>query len=135
VIVADADLLSYIVIPGSHSEVASLVYARDNQWVAPDNQRDELLNVVSKNLRGNKISFEAGKNALDEAALIVTYEQHAPSELELLDLSVKLRATTYDSAYVWLARHLNVRLVTGDKDLLQCVPDVAVSIEDFASGK
>lgn len=134
-IVADADLVSYMVIPGAHSEVADLAYKRDQVWVAPDNQRTELLNVVSKNIRGNKINLETGEVAVREAFDLVQYEQVSPTDLELLKLSIELKTTTYDSAYVWLARHLKIRLVTGDTYLARCAPDVAVTIEDFDSGK
>jgi predicted nucleic acid-binding protein len=50
-------------------------------------------------------------------------------------LSVETKIATYDCEFVVLARRLKLRLVTKDKALLRAFPDVAVSIEDFASGK
>jgi predicted nucleic acid-binding protein len=126
---------AYLVIPGLRSAAAPSVYSRDPHWTAPGNLRNELLNVVSKNVRSGRIELSVGRAAFDEAMATVVLAEEYPTDRDLLELSVFLKTSTYDSAYVWLARRLRLRLVTGDAGLARCAPDVAVSLEDFASGK
>ena len=134
-LVADADLVSYPLIPVPRTTVALAVFARDAERFAPANQRVEMLNVISKNVRKETIDLSAGIAAFDAVTELIKIHAEHPIESTLLKLSVHLRTSTYDSVCVWLARHLNVRLVTGDAGLVRCAPDVAVSMEDFASGK
>lgn len=57
-----------------------------------------------------------------------------PDPLDVLTASLTLNLSTYDCEYVVLARMRNLKLVTADKKVLEAVPDLAVSIEDFGSG-
>src|SRR5436190_1687614 len=41
----------------------------------------------------------------------------------------------YDAEFIWLAIELNLRVVTADSALIKAFPDIALGIEDFASGK
>jgi predicted nucleic acid-binding protein len=58
-----------------------------------------------------------------------------PDPIDVLKASIELNLSTYDSEYVVLARMRKLKLVTGDKQILEAVPNLAVSIEDFAAGK
>lgn len=49
----------------------------------------------------------------------------------MLDLVAASDCSAYEYEYVALARHLNVKLVTGDKKILQNFPDTAVDITGF----
>lgn len=134
-IVVDTDVLFYLIAPTKRSQFAAAVRLRDAHWIAPANQRVELLNVMSKSVRGRQMSFEKAVEAFRRSAALCLIDVLEVPEEALLKLSVELNTTTYDSAYVWLARQKALRLVTGDQYLVQCAPDVAVSLEDFASGK
>ena len=43
------------------------------------------------------------------------------------------KCSTYDLEYVWLARELDLTLVTADAEILKAYPEIAVSIESSAS--
>jgi predicted nucleic acid-binding protein len=133
-IVADTNLVSYLLIPGEFTELVKEVLKRDKAWVAPPLWYHELLNVVATSVRANHISLADGELILSEAPIYVrSYDHGRPGDV--LRLSVDTKIATYDCEFVVLARRLTVRLVTKDKALLRAFPDVAVSIEDFASGK
>jgi len=132
-IVADTNLVSYLLIPGEFTELAQVTLTRDKVWVAPPLWQSELLNVIATTVREKQITFEDGKLILSEAPIYVrSYDHERP--WEVLRLSVESRIATYDCEFVVLARRLMVRLVTKDKALLRAFPDVAVSLEDFARG-
>src|SRR4051794_20038657 len=58
VIVADVNLLVYLLINGPFTSDAERAFARDRRWIAPQSHRFELLNVLSTNVRAgtNRIS-------------------------------------------------------------------------------
>jgi hypothetical protein len=43
------------------------------------------------------------------------------------------KCTTYDLEYVWLARELDLPLVTAEAEILKAYPDVAIGIEQYAT--
>jgi len=133
-IVADTNLVSYLLIPGEFTELVKAVLKRDKEWIAPPLWYHELLNVIATSVRANLIPLADGELMLAEAPIYIrSYAHERPSDV--LRLSVETKIATYDCEFVVLARRLKLRLVTKDKALLRAFPDVAVSIEDFASGK
>jgi predicted nucleic acid-binding protein len=45
------------------------------------------------------------------------------------------KCSTYDLEYVWIARELDLLLVTADAEILKAYPEIATSMESFASDK
>jgi predicted nucleic acid-binding protein len=133
-IVADTNLVSYLLIPGQFTDLVKEVLKRDKVWVAPPLWQHEFLNVVASSVRANHIALADGELILAEAPVYVRSIDHKRSS-DVLRLSVETKIATYDCEFVVLARSLSTFLVTKDKALLRAFPDVAVSIEDFASGK
>lgn len=134
-IVADINLLAYLLIRGEHTASAERAYARDRRWIAPPYHRFELLNVLSNNVRLNGMPREHAVVAWHRALRIVPGFAVEPDPMDVFNASVDLKLTTYDCEYVVLARMRKLRLVTADKKVLATVPTLAVSIEDFANGK
>ena len=134
-IVADVNLLSYLLIPGDHTRAAEAAYARDRRWIAPRYHRFELLNVLSNHCRFSDMTIDQALAVWHRAMRIIPGFALEPDPLEVLKTSIAAKCTTYDCEYIVLARMRKLRLVTADKKVLEAVPDVAVSIEDFAAGK
>lgn len=133
-IVADVNLLVYLLIDGEFTEAAERCRLRDRRWIAPRSHRFEFLNVLATNVRAGVIE----RNNVDELwkrafRLMVTAQDVDP--MNILDLSVASKIATYDCEYVALARDRRLRLVTNDRKVLETFEDVAVSIEDFADGR
>jgi predicted nucleic acid-binding protein len=134
VIVADVNLLAYLLIDGEFTELAEKAYARDRRWVAPRSHRFELLNVMATNVRGGKIDLAQAGILFRRAFRMVSTPWDVES-MDVLRLSVESRHATYDCEYIVLARQRRLRVVTHDQKMLEKFPDVAVSIELFSSGK
>ena len=131
----DVNLLSYLLIKGPQTKAAERAYARDRRWISPRLHRYEFLNVLSSNCRFHGMSRDHAMALWKRANRIIPGFSTEPDPLEVLKTFITLSLTTYDSEYVVLAQMRKLRLVTSDKDVLKALPDIAVSIEDFASGK
>jgi predicted nucleic acid-binding protein len=131
-IVADTNLIAYLLIAGPFSAAAQRVFDRDPTWVSPGIWRAELLNVLATSVREGHLAKEKAQNAWAHAPAFIRDAEVPP--LEVLDLAVTTRFATFDCFFGVLARKLNAPLVTADKKLLRDFSDIAVSIEAFASG-
>jgi predicted nucleic acid-binding protein len=134
VIVADVNLLVYLLVPGEHTRGAEQARERDPEWYVPAGFDAEFLNVLCSLVRFRRMSLEQASVLLRRSTTMVIRSQPAASE-DLLAAAVAANLTTYDTEYVLLAREKRLRLVTSDKQVLAAATDVAVSIRDFAEGK
>jgi predicted nucleic acid-binding protein len=132
-IVADTNLIAYLLIRGPFTANARKCLQRDTNWVAPAIWRHELLNVVATSVRAGTLNELLAQDVLSKADRIVR-DQEFGSALDAVRLSVRTRIGTYDCEFVVLAKRLGVSLVTGDKNLLKAFSETAISIEQFASG-
>lgn len=133
-IVADTNLVAYLLIGGKYTELAQQALLRDKDWIAPPLWRHEFLNVLATSVREKQLDEARTMVVLAEAPLYVRAIDHE-RPLDALRLSVEARIATYDCEFVVLARRLMVRVVTKDKAMLKAFDDVAISLEDFAAGK
>jgi predicted nucleic acid-binding protein len=131
-IVADTNLIAYLLIAGPFSESAQAVFDRDGKWLAPTIWHHELLNVLATSVRKEHLSHETVMDVWAHAPAFVKDAEVPP--LKVLDLSISSNFATFDCYYVVLARSLALPLVTADKKMLKAFADVAVSIEEFARG-
>jgi predicted nucleic acid-binding protein len=132
-IIADTNLIAYLLIDGPFSNVAQKVWDRDGDWLSPVVWHYELLNLLATAVRNEKLAHEKAMDVWAHAPAFVRDAEVPP--LEVFDLSIGAKFATFDCYYVVLARKMARPLVTADKKLLKEFGDVAVSIEDFAEGK
>ena len=79
----------------------------------------ELTHVAWKKTRREGLERAPVLRTLLENALNYPVELHTVSHVEVFDLALHLKLTAYDAAYLWLARSLDVPLVTLDRQLAQ----------------
>lgn len=132
-IVADANLLAYLLIPGGHTEAAEKAYELDPDWVAPTLWRSEFLNVLMSAVRARILKPGQADAAWSRAPSVILADQE-PDLLDALHLAVKRGISGYDAQYVVLAQALGTVVVTVDKPLIHKCPDLVVSLERFAAG-
>lgn len=132
-IVADANLLAYLVMPGERTGKAEAVLAKDPDWVVPTLWRSELRSVVHKYVRRGDISVARAVGLLDQVDEIVGGREGEVDSHDVLTLASESKCTTYDCEYVALAQSLNVYLVTTDRAIIKAFPGRAITPTAFLS--
>jgi predicted nucleic acid-binding protein len=134
VIVADTNLIAYLLVNGPMTAAAEAVFLRDRRSTAPRIWHHEFLNVLSTTVRQGVLSADAALAAYERARRIVRVTSPEPTPSDVLERSVANRLATYDCEFVAFARLRRARLVTDDQQLQAVFPDVAIGVDAFASG-
>lgn len=130
-IVADSNLIAYLLIPGDHSTRSESVLERDATWAAPLIWRSEFRNILTLYMRHQDMTLAQAQRTIGMAeSLLQPNEFAVPSDL-ILELTADKAISAYDAEFVVLAKRLNVQLVTFDKALLRLFPRVAVRPDKF----
>lgn len=134
-IVADTNLIAYLVLPGERTAAAEAVLLRDPAWAAPTLWKSELRNILATYVRAGRVALDdalaMAKRAED---LMAGREFSVPTEAVLV-LAAESGCVAYDCEFVALARALALPLVTADGRVLEAFPDVAVAPEDFGGSQ
>ena len=130
-IVADANLIVYLVLPGERTEESEAVLLADPAWVVPVLWASEMRSVVSHFVRDRAITVSQGSAAMDRAAALIDGREGPVNSREVLELAHHSGCSSYDCEYVALAISLDIPLVTSDKAVLRAFPRVAVSPPHF----
>ncbi len=132
-IVADANLLAYLVMPGQRTREAEAVLAKDPTWVAPPLWRSELRSVVHKYVLRGDLTVTRAVALLGQADEIVGGREGDVDSRAVLELATESKCSTYDCEYVALSSALGVPLVTTDRSVLKAFPNRAMTPADFLS--
>ena len=130
-IVADANLLAYLVMPGERTREAEAVLAKDPTWVAPPLWRSELRSVVHKYVVRGDLTVTRAVTLVGQADDIVGGREGDVDSRDVLELASGSKCSTYDCEYVALASALGVPLVTTDRAVLKAFPDRAMTPAEF----
>lgn len=134
-IVADVNLVAYLLLGGPDRALAQRVLERDPIWAAPVLWRSEFRSVLATYMRQRDLSVSDAWRAHELAdALLSGHEFTVPGE-RVLALIASSPCSAYDCEYVALATELAVPLVTAGRQLLRAFADVAVSPRDFAGSR
>jgi predicted nucleic acid-binding protein len=130
-IVADSNLLAYLLIPGDKSALADAVLLKDSDWAVPLLCRSEMRNIVTLYMRHEGMSLSQARITMEKAEAIWKDREFAVPSEEVLSLTFRHNITAYDGEFVVLAQQLGVPFVTFDKLVRKVFPNVAISAEDF----
>ena len=134
-IVADTNIISYLLLPTPFSASVDAVYEADSNWVAPLLWKSEFRNVLALCMRKQLITLEQAIQIQDEAeSLMAQNDFHIPS-VRVLALVNESNCFSYDCEFVALAHQLNVQLLTQDAQILTAFPATAISIDDFLANR
>ena len=131
-IVADTNLLVYLLVPSPFTEQAERVRAREKIWVAPPLIRRELLSAFGQHMRRGHLTRDAALRAYRRGLTMVEVSVLVSDPIAVLRMVEQTGCSTYDAEYVWLAMDLGLDLITADRDVVRLFPDVAVDIAEFA---
>ena len=132
-IVADVNLITYLLVDGESTPFAERVFEIDSEWVAPAIWRHEFLNVMATLVRGGVISLHKALEALQKADHLVSPPDAVPADDVVLRLAVESKHATYDCEFIALAQDLGLYLVTNDRKLREKFRLTALSLEEFAA--
>lgn len=129
-IVADTNIISYLLLPTTYSDSADRLYKKDPDWAAPTLWKSEFRNVLALYLRKNIITLEKALQLQETAESLMAQNEFDIASSSILTLVDNSNCSSYDCEFVALANHLNTQLVTQDKKILRDFPSTAISISD-----
>jgi predicted nucleic acid-binding protein len=130
-IVVDTNIIGYLYLTGDHSARAERALLKDPLWAAPLLWRSEMRNVLALYIRKKHLSVAEAQQIMEEALRLVQGREYEVASHQVLSLAAASTCSAYDCEFVALARDLDARLVTVDKQVLGQFPDVAISLEKF----
>ena len=139
--VLDASVTAAWLLPDEASEHTRRLYARirrdEVEPQAPDLWQWDCANILANGVRRGRIphsSIEGLWNVLEAVRHRVELYDLAPAQHKAA-LAVALDAglSAYDGGYMWLARSLNLPLLTFNQCLAQAAPACGVRVLDIAS--
>jgi predicted nucleic acid-binding protein len=131
VIVADVNVIAYLLITGEHTAAAETVWAADPEWAAPLLWRSEWRSVLAGYLRRGEIDLSAALERVAAAEAMVRGREYLVDAAAVLELVAGSACSAYDCEYVALALQLDVPLVTSERRMLAAFPDRATAPGDF----
>jgi len=131
-IVADTNLLAYLLLGGTGTAAAEAVFLRDPVWTAPLLWRSEFRSVLAGNLRGRRLRLDDAIEAQQKAEALLAGREHVVPSERVLRLVASSTCSAYDCEFVALASQLSALFVTSDRRVLKEFPAVAISPSRFA---
>jgi len=132
-IVADTNIIAYLLLPTTYTSSVDSLYKIDSGWAAPTLWKSEFRNVLALYLRKKIITLEKALQLQDMAESIMAQNEFDISSSQVLALVEKSNCSAYDCEFIALANQLDLPLVTQDKKVLKEFPDRTKSISDFLS--
>ena len=130
-IVADVNLIAYLLLGGPDKLLAQRVLELEPTWAAPRLWRSEFRSVLAAYMRQRDLSVRDAWRAHELAEqLLEGHEFDVPGQ-RVLTLVASSACSAYDCEYVALAEELAVPLVTADRQLLRAFADRAISPKEF----
>ena len=132
-IVADTNLIAYLLVDGPFTKEARAVFEKDPDWAAPSFWRSEFRNVLVLSLRRGVMSFLDAMETMEDADLLMGGKSRDSASFRILRLAADSGCSAYDCEFVALALDLGVPLVTEDRALIEKFKPTAVSMKTFCS--
>lgn len=130
-IVADSNLIAYLLIPSDKSALADAVLGKDPAWSAPLICKSELRNILALYMRHQGMTLGQARQTMDQAERLLSSNEYSVPSDPVLELTATTSLSAYDAEFVVLAKMLGVRLVTQDRDILKAAPTIALTPDTF----
>ena len=130
-IVADVNLVAYLLLGGAEAPVAQEVLEKDPVWAAPVLWRSEFRSILASYMRLRGLGITDAWQAHELAEGLIGAHEYTLGGERVLQLVAGSPCSAYDCEYVALAEELQVHLVTSDRQILRHFPEVAMNPRDF----
>ena len=132
-IVADSNLIAYLLVPGSMTPKAEAVALRDPDWIAPPIWRSELRSMLALQVWKTLLALPQAIAIMEKATSLIA-DSPEPQSRRVLELAASSRCSAYDCEFLTVAENENTVVVTADAKMLRAFPKKTISIDDFAAG-
>jgi predicted nucleic acid-binding protein len=133
VIVADTNLIAYLLILGQYTNEAESVYIKDPQWVAPLLWRSEFRNILALYVRRGLMDLNDAYGTMEQAERLMRGQEFEIVSARVLRLAATSGCSAYDCEFVALAQDLGVTMVTSDRILVTRFKPTVSSMREFRS--
>lgn len=134
VIVADANVIVYLLLAGARSGEAMAAHDRDSDWRVPPLWRSEVRSALRGHVLAGETSLGTAVAAMGDAEQRFRVAEVYVDSARVLELACASGLSAHDCEYIALAESLGVRLVTGDERIVREFPAVATALGAFARG-
>jgi len=133
VIVADTNLIAYLLILGQYSNEAESVYIKDPQWVAPLLWRSEFRNILAFYVRRELMDLNDAYGTMEQAERLMRGQEFEVVSARVLRLAATSGCSAYDCEFVALAQDLRVTMATSERILVTRFKPTVSSMREFRS--
>ena len=130
-IVADTNLIAYLLLDGEHTTTAEQVLDSDSHWIAPLLWRSEFRNVLALYLSEKLLTLEQAVRFLEFSEILMEGREYTLASEAILELATNSGCSAYDCEFVALARRKGIPLVTSDRRVLKAFPKIAIHPRSF----
>ena len=135
-IVVDTNTIAYFYIPGQFTSLVDEIRKRDIEWVTSPLWRYEFRSVLQKYVKANLLDLTDAIQIAEEAEMtLLGREVSVPPSAVLSFLNLAMNAypkiSAYDCEFLALAKSLNLKLITFDKEISKRFPDLAVAAKEY----
>jgi len=135
VIVADTNVVAYLLLPSPQTEAVERLLAADPDWIAPVLWRSELCNALALYLRRALMTLEQALALQAEAEALLQDKEYEVGARDVLTLVDRSSCSAYDCEFVALAQSFAVKLLTLDRKIIDAFPETAVTPSDFLAAR
>lgn len=132
-IVADTNVIAYLMLPSPHTALAERLFRADPDWITPILWRSEMRNVLALYLRKSLITLEYAVSLQAEAEALLQGKEYEVGERDVLTLAGQSSCSAYDCEFVALAQSFDITLVTTNGKVVNAFPGTTASLRDFVS--
>lgn len=130
-IVADSNLIAYLLIPGDKSFIADEIFLKDPDWAVPLICRSEIRNILTLYMRHEKMTLHQAQATMEKADRLWREHEYSVPSNDVLALTHKHNVSAYDGEFVVLAQELGAPLITFDKAVKRIFPKTAIEPTEF----
>jgi predicted nucleic acid-binding protein len=130
-IVVDTNVIAALYLTSDFTAQAESLILQDADWTAPSLWRSEMRNTLTKYLHAGLMSLEQVYQIQHQAEVVMTGNEYQTNSLEVLKLASTSQCSAYDCEFIALARYLQVKLITQDKQILAQFPQDTIALKDI----
>lgn len=134
-IVVDSNIIAQFWLSADQSELCDEIFRKDPVWVSPISWKGEFRTAVSLCLKKKLIEFAEAIRVMERAEGQMFDREFIVNSVQVLSLADRSACSAGDCEYVALAKELNTRFITMDKQVLKEFPELALSPDEFLGSK